>query len=55
MSNQLLTTRQLAEVLNIAEATVRAWLVANEITPVITVQVELRRSRGGGREWSPGA
>ena len=65
MSNQLLTTRQLAEVLDAALCVVRAidssycyneTKMANTrdtITPVITVQVELRKSRGGGREWSP--
>jgi len=31
MSNQLLTTRQLAEVLNVTEATVRAWARAGKI------------------------
>ena len=45
MSNQLLTTRQLAEVLNVTEATVRAWARTGRIPHAFLAGRDYRFSR----------
>jgi len=45
MSNQLLTTRQLAEVLNVTEATVRAWARSGKIPHAFLAGRDYRFSR----------
>ena len=45
MSNKLLTTRQLAEVLNVTEATVRAWARSGKIPHAFLAGRDYRFSR----------